>query len=192
MKLKPPARIERWNLQLQGYDFSVIQTKGIQNPSDFLSRHANQNEVETHEKMTEDYVNFLITHAVPKAMSLSEIQRTTKDDKTLHLIEMISTNQWETNTDRTPEGVDLTELQLLGRIRDELMVSQDADVILRGNRIVMPNSLRQRAISIAHVGHQGLVKTKKLLREKIWFPKIDYDVKEMINQCVLCQAVYEQ
>ena len=92
-KSKPPARIEQWNLRLQGYDFSVIHTKGIQNPSDFLSRHANRNEVETHEKMTEDYVNFLITHAVPKAMSLSEIQQATKYDKTLqHIIEMINTN----------------------------------------------------------------------------------------------------
>ena len=65
--------------------------------------------------MTADYVNFLITHAVPKAMSLSEIKQATKDDKTLHLIEMISTNQLETNANRAPDGVDLTELQLFGK-----------------------------------------------------------------------------
>jgi len=29
----------------------------------------------------------------------------------------------------------------LAKIKDELTVSQDAEVILRGNRIVMPNSL---------------------------------------------------
>ena len=46
---------------------------------------------------------------------------------------MISTNQWETFPDYAPEGVDLTELQLFGRIKDELTVSQDADVILLGN-----------------------------------------------------------
>ena len=64
-------------------------------------------------------------------------------------------------------------------------MSQDADV---GNHIVMPYSPHQRAISIAHKSHQGLVKTKnKLLHEKIWL-KIDRDVKEMINQCVMCQA----
>ena len=94
---------------------------------------------------------------------------------------MISTNQWETFPDYAPEGVDLTELQLFSRIKDELTVSQDADVILLGNHIVMPDSLHQRAISIAHESHQGLVKTKKLLHEKIWFPKIDHDVREMIN-----------
>ena len=60
---------------------------------------------------------------VPKAMSLSEIQQATKTLQ--NLMEMISTNQWETNADRSPEGLDLTEFQLFGRIRDELTVSQD-------------------------------------------------------------------
>ena len=96
-------------------NFSVVHTRGVQNPSDFLSRHANQTTVETHEKMTEDYINFLITHAVPKAMSLSEIKQATKDDKMLHLIEMISTNQLEINANRAPDGVDLTELKLFGK-----------------------------------------------------------------------------
>lgn len=40
--------------------------KGILNPSDFLSRHPNQSEVEEPEKTAEDYVNFLIMNAVPK------------------------------------------------------------------------------------------------------------------------------
>ena len=43
-------------------------------------------------------------------------------------------------------------------------------------------------MSIAHEGHQGLVKTKQLLREKIWFPKIDEEVKKLINNCMACQA----
>ena len=31
---KPPARIERWNLRLQEYDFTIVHTKGVDNPSD--------------------------------------------------------------------------------------------------------------------------------------------------------------
>ena len=77
---------------------------------------------------------------------LYEIQQATKDDKTLHFTEMISTNQWETNPDCIPEGVDLTELQLFGRIRYELMVSQDDVIILRDNHIVIPNSLPTKVI----------------------------------------------
>ena len=29
-KSKPPARIEHWNLRLQGYSFSIMHTKGNQ------------------------------------------------------------------------------------------------------------------------------------------------------------------
>ena len=38
-KSKPPACIERWNLRLQEYNFTAVHTKGVDNPSDFLSRH---------------------------------------------------------------------------------------------------------------------------------------------------------
>lgn len=43
-------------------------------------------------------------------------------------------------------------------------------------------------MAIAHEGYQGLVKTKKLLREKIWFPRIDEEVKKVIGNCIACQA----
>ncbi len=81
LKSKPPARIERWNLRLQGYDFSVVQTKGNQNPSDFLSRHLHSSEPKNQENMAEDYINFLSGHAVPKAMTLSEIQKQPEQTK---------------------------------------------------------------------------------------------------------------
>ena len=44
------------------------------------------------------------------------------------------------------------------------------------------------ALSLAHEGHQGLVKTKRLLREKVWFPGIDAQAKSMIEKCIPCQA----
>ena len=75
------------------------------------------------------------------------------------------------------------------RVKDDLTVTDQSNVILRGSRIVVPKKLRERAISIAHEGHQGLVKTKQLLREKVWFPKIDDRVKIKVEQCVACQAI---
>ena len=60
--------------------------------------------------------------------------------------------------------------------------------ILQWPRIIMPNSLRHWAILIAHEGHQGIVKTKQLISEKIWFPGIDKDVKEMIGACLAYQV----
>ena len=42
---------------------------------------------------------------------------------------------------------------------------------------------------LAHVGHQGIVKTKCLIREKVWFPGIDKMVKDKVDNCLACQAV---
>ncbi len=85
VRAKRPARIERWNLRLQGYDFTVVHTKGSQNPSDFLSRHPS-GDSQKQEITTEEYVNFIANHAVPKAMVLLEIREATKSDKTLQFL----------------------------------------------------------------------------------------------------------
>lgn len=75
------------------------------------------------------------------------------------------------------------------KIKDELTVTATDDTVLPGTRIVAPHSLQIRVISLAHEGHQGVVKTKKLIREKAWFPGIDRQAETMIAGCILCQAV---
>ena len=186
---KPPARIERWNLRLQGYNFHIVHTKGSQNPSDFLSRHPGLVEPKREEVMAEDYINFLSLHAVPRAMTLTELQEATKADKTLQqLMQVIRSGEWNTVQSPQLDGVNETQMRQFVNVKDELMVSSDSDLILRGNRIVIPASLQQRAVEIAHEGHQGIVKTKKLLREKVWFPGIDEMAKRAIKNCIACQA----
>ncbi|CAC5374989.1 unnamed protein product [Mytilus coruscus] len=43
-KSKPPARIQRWRLRLQTYDFDVKYKSGKSNAADYMSRHPNINE----------------------------------------------------------------------------------------------------------------------------------------------------
>ena len=74
------------------------------------------------------------------------------------------------------------------KLRHEITVSNENNVFLKGTRIILPASLRSRALSLAHEGHQGLVKTKRLLREKVWFPGIDAKAKLMIEECLPCQT----
>ena len=61
-------------------------------------------------------------------------------------------------------------------------------IIPRGSRIILSERLRLKAIHIAHEDHQGLVKTKQLLREKVWYPGIDKLAKNAVDTCILCQA----
>ena len=70
------------------------------------------------------------------------------------------------------------------KLANELSVTSDG-LVLRGRRIVLPECLQMNAINIAHEGHQGLVKTKRLLRPKVWFKAIDA-MTERIDK--LCQV----
>ncbi len=62
------------------------------------------------------------------------------------------------------------------------------DIILRGSRLLMPTVLREQTLKLAHEGHQGIVKTNQLLREKVWWPGIDKAIEQLIRTCIACQA----
>ena len=174
---KPSARIERWVLRLQPYSFSVVYKPGKDNPADFLSRHPSSESISKHAVMADEYVSLLALSAVPKAMTISDIQKATDADKTMQSLRAaIRHNKWDCDLVK-PFRV----------IKDELIVAPQ-NIVLRGSRIVVPESLQQQAIDIAHETHQGLVKTKALLREKVWFPGIDKLVKETLDRCIPCQA----
>eukprot|EP00795_Rhopilema_esculentum_P014498 gene14498-biopygen4276 len=175
---KPCARIERWFLRLQPYNFQVKYKPGPTNQADFLSRHPSTSNTGKQSKMADEYVHFIVQNAVPKSMTLSEIREETDKDRVLKALRAaIRLNRWDADT-----------VKPFRPVKDELSIDS-SNIILRGARIVIPEYLHKKAVDLAHVSHQGLEKTKALLREKIWFPGIDVLVKETITKCMPCQAV---
>eukprot|EP00795_Rhopilema_esculentum_P015803 gene15804-7108_t len=81
---KPPARIERWILRSQQYDFEVVYKSGIENPADYLSRHPTSAEYKK-QNIADEYVNFVTQEAVFPALSLGEIKAATDKDTTLRI-----------------------------------------------------------------------------------------------------------
>ena len=55
-------------------------------------------------------------------------------------------------------------------------------LVMRGTRIVIPQSLRREVLRLAHEGHQGIMKMKTHLRTKVWWPKIDSDAKKSLQK----------
>ena len=126
-----------------------------------MSRHLTRTSLKQ-QKLTEQYINYLTGNYVPKAMTLEDIKTATDEDKTLKgLRAAIKLNEWH---------YDL--VKPFKNIKDELTVTSNG-LILHGSRIVIPESLQQRAINLAHETHPGLSKTKALLPEKVWFPNIE-------------------
>ena len=174
---KPSARFERWLLRLQPYSFSFVYNPGKDNPADFLSHHPSSQSISKHAVMADEYVSPLALSAAPKAMTISDIQKATDADKRMQSLHAaICHNKWDCNRVKPSQA-----------IKDELIIAPQ-NIVLCGSRIVVPESLQQQAIDIAHETHQGLVKTKALLREKVWFPRIDKLMKETLDHCIPCQS----
>ena len=102
-------------------------------------------------------------------------------------MEAIKRDNWNDVLTNADEAVK-NELKCLHNVRDELSVSESGDLLLRDHRIIVPQVLRKRIIDIAHEEHQGITKTKALIREKVWFPAIDRLTESIIRDCLPCQA----
>ena len=72
-------------------------------------------------------------------------------------------------------------------VKEELWVV--GQVVMRGAHIVMPQSLWKQTIMLVHEGHQGMVRTKARLQEKVWWPQVDKQVEDAIRSCHPCQLV---
>ena len=114
-------------------------------------------------------------------MTVEQIQTATKKDEVLCKFKLaIQTDQWDT-----------TDPAIMPYLKcaDQLTLNTCEDVILKADKIFIPHALRKQALALAHTGHQGIEKTKSLLRTKIWYPKMDVEVTELIDNCPACQAV---
>lgn len=169
------ARIERWRLRLLPYQFELKYRPGKddRNPADYISRHPYAKGTTD---STEEYVRYICNAAIPKAMTAVEVKEHTATDVVLQaLTRAIQTGRW-----------DDTLVHDYVHVKNELTTC--SGIVLRGTRIVLPSILQQRAVELAHVGHQGVVKTKMLLREKVWFPAIDSMAERQVKSCLACQA----
>ena len=119
-------------------------------------------------------------------MCLSDVQIATQNDATIQaVISSLEDGKWHVHVKSL--NVNQAAFKSLKLVSDEL--SSTSSVLLRGCRIVMPAKLQNQAVRLAHEGHQGIVKTKSLIREKIWFPGIDTMVESMVKSCHACQVV---
>ena len=69
--------------------------------------------------------------------------------------------------------------------RDEL---HDAEgLLLFGERLVVPASLRPDMLQVIHEGHLGRDKSKARARVSLYWPLMGVDIEEVVGRCAVCQ-----
>ena len=175
---KPSARIERWVLRLQGYDYRVICRPGKAKKADALSR-LNQCEPKDTSGEEFDFVKAVAEESLPVALTAKQVELASNSDLEIaSLRHYILSGDW-------------SQCRMTAYVcgKDELCVLDK--LVLRGTRNVVLKALRGEVLRLAHEGHQGIVKMKARLRTKVWWPKIDSDAERVCKSCHGCQVVGE-
>ena len=115
--------------------------------------------------------------STPVVLTAKEVERASEEDPELTSVRhYIQSGDW--SQCKMPHFLCVkNELCVLGKL------------VLRGTRIVIPQSLRKQVLHLAHEGHQGIVKMKSRLRTKVWWPKMDTDAERICKSCHGCQVV---
>ena len=175
-KSKPSARVERWVLRLIPFKYTVRHVPSGQNIADYLSPLIKIPALSHPNSTPEEYVRMVAISATPRAMTTSEIEGTSAEDEKLTKVRKCwKTGDWSSAAN--PYKLLRDEITVVGRL------------VMRGMHIVVPLSLSERVLELAHEGHQGIVKTKDRLRSKVWWATMNAMVERHCKKCLGCQAV---
>lgn len=125
------------------------------------------------------YIRTITTDLISEE-KLKLLQEETVKDHTLHTLYTYIKDGWPTNKKEVPIAI-----RPYFNFRQELSIFDS--IILKGNCIVIPSSMRKDIKNLLHCGHLGIVKTKSLARVSIYWPGMSTDIEDLIQSCSICQ-----
>ena len=78
------------------------------------------------------------------------------------------------------------EIQVFCNFREQLIVQDD--IVFKGEKIVVPSSLRSDYLNQIHQGHLGLEAMKNRMRDIFYWPALSRDVEALLSRCSVCNA----
>lgn len=68
--------------------------------------------------------------------------------------------------------------------RNELTIQQG--LLMKGNRLVIPVSMRLHVLQRIHEPHQGINKCRERANISVWWPGLSRQLKEVVKRCPTC------
>ena len=172
----PCLRIERWVLRLQAFSYDVIYRKGKSNIADPLSRLSQPADKEVFDADSDVYIRSVTELA---AVDITEMDEVSKEDPELSALrECLDQGTWNHTVDA---------IKPYHAFRNEL--GKVGYMVVRGDRLIVPFSLRRRMLELGHEGHPGKTKMQQRLRNNCWWPGMDDAIARAVDGCEGCRLV---
>ena len=185
---KAPARLQRMLLQLQRYDLNIVYTAGKDmHVADALSRAflEGYNDEVKEDLFEERVVHAMEATAAMDADTLKTLKHATAADNVLQQVVAMHHNGWPNR--RSSIATNLYQywpMRTAISIRDEILMT--------GDKIVIPQSARQMMLDRLHLAHQGIQRMKAQARKVMYWPGMTHDIEHMVESCAPCQQLQPQ
>lgn len=177
-------RLQRYAIFLSAYNYIIEYVRSGNNSADFLSRASLPDRpagsAETSASAATDdratYINFVLEgSSLP--VTVDKLRLETRNDETLNKVIQHVQNGWPRKTN---------DLALKPYHQCRYQLSFDNGCVMRGHKLVIPQSLQRQVMNELHNSHFGVVKTKAEARARFWFPGIDARIEQLIGACAVC------
>ncbi|UYV68063.1 K02A2.6-like [Cordylochernes scorpioides] len=109
---------------------------------------------------------------------LLEISRKQKEDSLCSQVANYCTGGWPKNKIEVDP-----EIRGYWQFKDDLTYQNG---LLRGQRILIPRSMRKENLEKLHQGHFGINKCRSRAKESVWWLGISQEIERMVSSCTKC------
>ena len=171
-----PIHLERMLLRCLRFNVHVKYKPGKSIPvADALSRLCVMREIHS---VKRDALEHNI-HFVTNLVDLTAVKQATLEDVVMNSLKDVIFNGWPQFRKNCSQ-----ELWDFWNFRCDLVLEDG--LVLKGNRIFIPESMRYEVLKAIHVGHLGETKCMLRARESIFWPGISNDIRRMVRDCKPC------
>lgn len=178
-------RLQRWALTIMAYQPTIkyVKTEDF-GYVDVLSRLMQRFQTQDDECIiasVEIEIKTILEHTFSRIpVTSQDIINSTKQDKSLQKLRHYIINGWPQNKQEISDQV----VAQFWTFKD--LLCETNDIIMMGDRILVPERHRKTILDYLHKSHPGITRMKSLARSYVFWPGLDKDINDKVQNCLPC------